>query len=206
MLILEPVIETFGTRDFACWPVADPSDGMVGLSAEMTAAEVGVAVAALVPAELADDPALAADAMLRGVIGARTLIASGGLRARDAETGVSIAPSCCCGLETWREWSSVPDGGQPWLGHSPAPWVEHVDGGVRIWSDGGLGEDETPEPREQIAVPLDAFSTALDQAHLDLLGFLSAVRRWAQALSPDTAGELEAKLDTSLRITGRLSA
>ncbi|SDI74385.1 hypothetical protein SAMN05192558_12038 [Actinokineospora alba] len=206
MLILEPVIETFGTRHFSCWPVADPSDGFVRLSAEMTAAEIGVAVAALVPHEVADDLPQDPVKLLRGIIGAQDLIAPGGLRARDAGTGVSIAPSCCCGLETWRDWVSVLDGGQPWLGHSPAPWVEHVDDGVRIWSGGGLGDDDDAQPREQIAVPLDALSTALDRAHLNLFGFLSAVGRWAQALSPDTAGELEAKLDSSLQITGRLSA
>lgn len=204
MLILEPAIETFGTRGFTCWPVADPADGMVRLSAEMTAAEVGVAVAALVPGRLADDLPPEAGSLVHAIIGTKTLIAPGGLRARDAKTGVSIAPSCCCGLESWREWASVREGGQPWLGHDPAPWVEHLDGGVRIWSDGGLGD--APPPVQRIESPLDAVDAALDQAHDDLRGFLTAVRRWAQILSPDTAGELEAKLDQSFRITGRLGA
>lgn len=71
----------------------------------------------------------------------------GGLLARDTETGVSIPPSCCCGLEDWREWVSVPRGGQPWLGHSPTPWIEHLDGAVRIWPDGGMGKGRPPADR-----------------------------------------------------------
>lgn len=195
-------METFGVRDFSCWPVADPSDGYVRLSAAMTSAEIGVAVAAMVPDDLPQEP----DKLLRGIVDAQRLYAHGGLRARDTDTGVSIAPSCCCDLEAWREWVSVLNGGEVWLGHSPAPWVEHVDGGVWIWSDGGLNDGGAPPPYELIEAPLDAVGAALDRAHQDLRGFLSAVSRWAQAVSPDAVGDLEAKLDTTLQITGRLGA
>src|SRR5687767_16032988 len=115
---------------------------MLHLSASMSAPQVGAAMATLASygdGDAGDGPREVA-AALRAIVEKERMIAPGGLLARDTETGVVIPPSCCCGLEEWREWVSVPSGGRPWLGHSPAPWIEQLDGTVRIWPDGGLGE------------------------------------------------------------------
>ncbi|WP_156313234.1 hypothetical protein [Micromonospora sp. HK10] len=45
---------------------------------------------------------------------------------------MSVTPGCCAGLEDWREWTSVLDGGQPWLGHDPGPEVEVRGALIRV--------------------------------------------------------------------------
>lgn len=47
-----------------------------------------------------------------------------------------ILPSCCCGLENWRDLlEAVLSKKGIWLGHDPFPSIEYVDNTVRIWSD-----------------------------------------------------------------------
>lgn len=47
-----------------------------------------------------------------------------------------ILPSCCCGLEMWRDvYEAVINKTGVWLGHDPFPTLEHTDDLVRIWSD-----------------------------------------------------------------------
>jgi hypothetical protein len=108
-------------------------------------------------------------------------------------------------LEGWREWVLVLSGGQPWLGHSPSPWVEHFDGAVRIWPDGGMGED-FPPIAGTITAPLDTVAALLHAAHQDLRGFLSVARRWVQEIAPSVAGDLTAKLDEGFQITRNLES
>jgi hypothetical protein len=202
MLVLEPVIDSADAAGFTLWPIGERA--LIHLSAGMSPQEVGTVVAALRPR--CHEPAGAGShdiaAALRAIIEADCLIAAGGVLARDTQTGVVIPPSCCCGLEGWREWTTVSEGGQPWLGHSPAPWVEHLGNVVRIWPDGGLGEDPPPIDRT-ITAPLDAVTAQLHSAHRDLVGFLDAVTRWAHDLAPGMAGDLAAKLDDSFSITER---
>ncbi|MEV6641501.1 hypothetical protein [Amycolatopsis sp. NPDC051371] len=177
---------------------------MIRVSAGMSSHDVGAAMAALLPggSDVSAARACEVSAALRAVIESDRLIAAGGVLARDTLTGVVIPPSCCCGIEGWREWTTVPQGGQPWLGHSPSPWVEHLDNAVRIRPDGGLGED--PPPIEHaITAPLDEVAAQLHSAHQDLLGFLDAATRWVHDLAPGMAEDLAGKLDGSFAITER---
>lgn len=171
MLVLEPVIDAAGAAGFTLWPItARTGRSLIRVSASTSPADVGTVMAALQP-QGSDAPAAHprdAAAVLRVIIEADCLIAAGGLLARDTQTGVAILPSCCCGLESWREWTAVPRGGQSWLGHSPAPWVEHLDNAVRIWPDGGLGEDLPPIERA-ITASLDIVTAQLHTTHQDLL-------------------------------------
>jgi hypothetical protein len=205
MLVLEPVIDAADATGFTLWPVtAHAGRSLIRVSAGMSPLDVGTVIAALHPQGSDASAASTRDAVavLRAIIEADCLIAAGGLLARDTQTGVAIPPSCCCGLESWREWTAVPDGGQPWLGHSPAPWVEHLDNAVCIWPDGGLGEEQPPI-EHAITAPLDIVTARLHTAHQDLLGFLGAATRWAHGLAPGMAGDLVAKLDDSFAITER---
>ncbi|WP_372661103.1 hypothetical protein [Amycolatopsis kentuckyensis] len=205
MLVLEPVIDAAGAAGFTLWPItARAGRPLIRVSADMSPLDVGTVMAALRPQGSDATAAHSRDAVavLRAIVEADRLIAAGGLLARDTRTGVAIPPSCCCGLESWREWTDVPRGGRPWLGHSPAPWVEHLDNAVRIWPDGGLGED--PPPIEHaITAPLDVVTAQLHSTNQDLLGFLDAADRWAHDLAPGLAGDLVAKLDGSFAITER---
>ena len=105
---------------------------------------------------------------------------AGGLMARKGE--FIIEPSCCCGLEGWREWYSLSDGiGSPWLGHDPSPWVEAKDGQFVLHTD----EDEQAE---SLTVPAGELAAALDQARADLDAFAAVLRAWiSRECVPDGA-------------------
>src|SRR5579859_4713922 len=94
------------------------------------------------------------------LIGGFPRVAPGGLAAIDERQ--QIEPSCCSGLEGWREWHQLlttPDQ-SPWMGHDPAPWIERSGTDFLVWPDGGLSDAVGPSAaamqpirftREQIA-------------------------------------------------------
>lgn len=95
---------------------------MLRLQGEMTYPQIGLVFAQLADfnqIELAND----AQVVLEQILEAEDLILPGGIQVISEEK--VIAPSCCCGLETWREWVEFLETGEsPWLGHDPSPWVE----------------------------------------------------------------------------------
>ncbi|AKG36178.1 hypothetical protein [Paenibacillus durus] len=47
-----------------------------------------------------------------------------------------IMPSCCCGLEQFRDiYNSVTKKESPWLGHDPFPVITYIGDLARVWSD-----------------------------------------------------------------------
>ncbi|MEM6751715.1 MAG: hypothetical protein AAF630_01815 [Cyanobacteria bacterium P01_C01_bin.38] len=117
------------------WAVADYKPfSFIRLSGKMTDGEVGLVFAQLVDYNDILSEGSANDVLHR-VIQAPSLVLPGGIQARAANNKV-ISPSCCCGLERWRDWLRFMKKGQsPWLGHDPNPWVEKVKELVRVWSD-----------------------------------------------------------------------
>jgi hypothetical protein len=102
-------------------------------------------------------------------------VAPGGLAAvhHDAE----IAPSCCCGLEGWREWERLlTDGQQPWLGHDPSPWVEVNGREFTVWSDGG--DDGGIRGATSVRFTAEQLQAALQAVERDLVAFGECLRRW----------------------------
>jgi len=81
----------------------------------------------------------------------------------------TLSPTCCCGLEDWRDWLTLLDTGQAvWWGHSPDGHVELLDAStVRTTS----GDDVVDLPRGQVAAAVRA-------AGNDLTGFLDRLREW----------------------------
>ncbi|MBU7592843.1 hypothetical protein [Metabacillus halosaccharovorans] len=62
-----------------------------------------------------------------------------------------VLPSCCCGLESWREiLEGVVSGTSPWMGHDPYPIFEYSENRVRLWSDDYLGYYETNLSKEDM--------------------------------------------------------
>jgi hypothetical protein len=112
-------------------------------------------------------------------------IAPGGLAAVDGT--VSVVPSCCCGLEKWREWHNLlRDGTSPWLGHDPSPWVETVGDAFVVWPDGGLGPGGSG-PRPPIRFTRQQLSHALASVERDLRAFAARLQAWASVVAPDQA-------------------
>jgi hypothetical protein len=117
------------------------------------------------------------------------LVLPGGLLAR-APPVPDIAPSCCCGLESWPEWRRIEDGHSPWLGHDPAPGVEPYADGYRLWPDGDL-QGRTPIGE---AITFDAAELAqqLQQVESALRAFTLRLAEVASAHVPEHAAALGA--------------
>jgi hypothetical protein len=202
VIVIDPVIRVRRTAEFTAWPVAAPPvESLLPLSAQLTAPEVGTAMAVIAQASRAV-PGSENDAVqiLRNLANARGLIAPGGLRARDTAKDLEITPSCCCGLEAWREWREVVDGGAVWLGHDPTPWIEQLGPTIRIWPD-----DSTPlqtAGESAIEIALTDLAELIDAAEVQMKGFLEQVRSWAVGLHHPEVEHLVAALDRSFHITG----
>ncbi|WP_394620507.1 hypothetical protein JNUCC0626_15785 [Lentzea sp. JNUCC 0626] len=130
-----------------------------------------------------------------GLLEKKCLVVAGGLRVRDTATGAQVVPGCCAGLEGWREWLSLVDGEQPWLGHSPDPGLEFRDGVARLRQDA----ERTAEPACEI--PLAEVPGHLEGVRRDLIGFLDLVRQWA----PDGLGDrLAERFDAEFHVSAPL--
>jgi hypothetical protein len=108
-----------------------------------------------------------------------------------------VTPGCCCGLENWREWLDVADGGEVWLGHDPTPSVDHVGETVRLHPDG-------ERPRPVIEIDREELRRLLTGVQQDLADFLRLVADWAGRHAPESADALVGAFDRSLQINAPL--
>jgi hypothetical protein len=123
---MQAVIEApYYEGEFLCpWEVPEVRPfSLIRLWGEMTYPEIGLVFAQLAQynqIKLSSDKQV----VLKQILKAKSLVLPGGIQV--VCTGQdTISPSCCCGLETWREWIDFLKTGQsPWLGHDPSPWVE----------------------------------------------------------------------------------
>jgi hypothetical protein len=197
---LQAAIEFYSLDvESACpWEVAE-IDGLawIRLSAEMTQPEIGLFFAQLASYNQID-LSRNREAILKDILAADRLALAGGIQAVFNEQVIS--PSCCCGLEGWREWQRfLKTGETPWLGHDPSPWLEQVDGVIRIWSDGGLGD--SIENAFKIEVERPVFERALQSLERDLLGFQFCIESWCESIGFDRASELAEKVAQCFQIS-----
>lgn len=169
---------------------------MIRLHGEMTYQEIGLVFAQLAQynqIELAGDFLT----VLNQIIEAESLILPGGIQVIDELQNI-ISPSCCCGLETWREWVDfLKTGETPWLGHDPSPFVENRDDVVRIWSDGGIdySAGQFVNNAFYIDVSRDRFAKALILVEQDLQAFLFCIDSWAKEVGFRESSKLCQKFD-----------
>ncbi|MFF3762700.1 hypothetical protein ACFYYR_01175 [Streptomyces sp. NPDC001922] len=200
---MDAALETYDARGFALWPVAEPHPApWLPLSGAMSPAEVGTALAVLTTynrgERRSDGAPRNAVEQVRRLTDAECVIAPGGIRVRDTGTGITARPGCCFGLENWRDWLDLADGGEPWLGHDPTPVVEHIGETARLRNDGDR-RDSPP-----IDIPRARLPDLLGSAHHGLVGFLASVGQWADRHVPSLTDDLVAKLDEGLAITAPL--
>ncbi len=172
----------------------------IRLWGEMTYPEIGLVFAQLAKynqIKLTDDK----QAVIKQILAAESLVLPGGIQLICEEQDTTISPSCCCGLETWREWIDFLQTGQsPWLGHDPSPWVERQGNVVRIWSDGGI---EPASSATHIDVSRFQFQKALTVVEQDLQAFLFSIESWAQEIGFVESGKLFQKFDMCFNIRRR---
>jgi len=136
---------------------------------------------------------------LRSASTADHFVLPGGLAFED-DAGRLITPGCCAGLETWREWSSVPaDGGSPWMGHDPAPWVEEKGEILRVWADGGLSALKPGELH--IDFRRDELAFQLRRVEGDLQAFLVRLEAWVNSVDPAVTAAFASRFDQMFQIT-----
>jgi hypothetical protein len=140
---------------------------------------------------------------IRRMLETDKVIAPGGLRFHDTRTNVTVRPGCCCGLEDWREWLDVVNGGTLWLGHDPSPRLEHADEVVQLWPDGADAQ-ETPSG-QPIEIVVGDLPGILQTVHEGLQGFLLLTKQWATRQVPTLAEDLAARLDEDLAISAPLT-
>jgi hypothetical protein len=138
--------------------------------------------------------------LIQRIAQADYLIAPDGLRVRDTATGLTVSPSCCCGLETWQEWNQVAAGQSLWLGHSPTPWVEHLGHTIRVWPDGG-DEAVPPAGTSPIEIPVSDLPGLIASAHKQLQNFLDLLEPWSPPLAGTTASSLGPALTAHFHVS-----
>ncbi|MFI0242989.1 hypothetical protein [Streptomyces sp. NPDC016845] len=198
---MEAVLETYDAADFALWPVADsPTDHLLALSGRLSGREIGTAMAVLTSYNTSDDEAPArgpetSTGQVSQLLSTDQVIAPGGIRIRETSTGVTAPPGCCFGLENWRDWLEFMDGEEPWLGHDPAPRIEHTGTTVRLWPDA-----EHPDGLP-IELPLAQLPALLSSVQAQLVAFLTSVEEWATRYVPPLADVLVTQLDEDLAVS-----
>jgi hypothetical protein len=196
---LQAVVEApYYQGEFLCpWDVSqfEPCS-WIRLSGEMTYQEIGLVFAQLVQYNRLD-LSEARQVVLKRILEAKSLVLPGGIKVVFGDQ--VIPPSCCCGLETWREWQNyLKTGESPWLGHDPSPWIETQGELVCIWSDGGLGE--SVKNAFHIDVPRSVFQDGLRIVEQDLQGFLYCICSWAQEIGFEQSDALFQKFDQCFNI------
>jgi hypothetical protein len=179
-------------------PVFD-SFSRIRLSGEMTYPEIGLVFAQLARYNQVDLSG-ESQTVLNQILEAESLVLPGGIQAVWADKVIS--PSCCCGLETWRDWQEfLKTGETPWLGHDPSPWLEIRGDLIRIWSDGGL--DESIKNAFYVEIKRSAFREAIQSVERDLQGFLFCISSWAIEVGFQQSDELFQKFDRCFHIGRR---
>ncbi len=197
---IQAVVEAPSGQGECPWTIPQPeASSWIRLSGEITYEEIGLVCAQLVQYNCLDLSG-EAKSVLKQVLDAESLVLPGGLQVILGNQ--LITPSCCCGLETWREWQYfLKTGESPWLGHDPSPWVEQRDDTVRIWSDGGLGE--SVRKAFYIDVSRSVFREGLRLVERELQGFLFCIPSWAQEVGFEQSNALFQKFDQCFNIGRR---
>jgi hypothetical protein len=212
VIIIEPVIQTSAARGFTAWPVsARTGPGYLALSGELAPADVGTVIAVIAvynrgritPPGEEDDDHPAPARLIQRIAQAESLITSGGLRVRDTDTGLTVDPGCCHGLEDWQEWNQVAARQSPWLGDSPAPWTEHLGHAIRVWPGDceELPRDAAPPAGiPPIEILVSDLPRLVASACRQLQGFLDLLEPWALPLAGSAAGSLGPALATHFHV------
>lgn len=205
---LEPVITQVapGVEAFDLWPVAPYGGWWLHVNGAMTPDQLGAVVRALVFYNADTEtgrrlPATPAEA-LRMLTAENPLYAPGGLRLVAPASGLRADPGCCHDLFEWRGWAGALTGAPVYLGHGPGPVMRQLDGVIRVWVEvaDDLGEPYGP----YIDIPRAELPGMLRRAQEDLLGFLGALRGWAEGVAPELTDRFVTAVDTGLEITAPL--
>jgi hypothetical protein len=145
------------------------------------------------------------DDVVDALLAEEMLLVVGGLQVRDSGTGAVVVPGCCAGLENWRDWTQVPAGDPPWLGHAPDPEIEVLGDRLRVWQDSGPNRHRGRWAGVHVDLPQAALPALLMNVRSDLAGFLVVPADWAERLGLGARGRALAEaIDRDFAITSPL--
>jgi hypothetical protein len=191
MLTITPVLEVPWKKEGYEWPWAVlPDLPYASVPLDPASLEcMGTFYAALVAGESPDS----VESCLQMIRDADELSAYGGFEISDEV--VQIRPSCCSGIEHWREWRNfLETGASPWMGHDPFGWAERKENEIIIWTDGAA---TAPHARTSpsIATSCKVFESALSQAEGRLKSFISGLPRWLNHVGHGDAKDILRKIE-----------
>ncbi|MFJ8436745.1 hypothetical protein ACIQ9P_36170 [Kitasatospora sp. NPDC094019] len=108
----------------------------------------------------------------------------------DHRTGVAFLPGCCDGLEDWRDWHALVDGGSLLgFGHEPvSPIAERFGDAVRLT----VNAERSDSP--VIGLTVTGLRRLLGGVERDLTAFLATATVRARQRMPEHAGPVVAAL------------
>jgi hypothetical protein len=155
---------------------------------------MGTFFAALCVGESSDS----VESCLRIIRDEDALIACGGFEISDGL--VQIRPSCCSGIENWREWRIFLETGvSPWMGHDPYGWAERKENEIVLWTDGAT---TTPCAKSgpSIATSFQVFDSALSKGEKRLKSFFSELPQWLNRVGRGDATDILRKIEHHFKI------
>ncbi|MFI5762456.1 hypothetical protein ACIA8F_16120 [Streptomyces sp. NPDC051563] len=197
---MRPVVQILIPEGFDLWQVAELQRfAFLPLGGELSPAEVGAAVASIAgwndaDARLPPRPADPLASFLHGLLTLDELFVAGGLEVTDTAAGVTFQPGCCDGLEDWRDWHRLADGGSLLgFGHDPvSPVAERSGRTVRLT----VNEQQGDSPVIELSVA--ELLGLLDVAERHLAGFLALATDWMPHHLPGHRGPVTAALARAL--------
>lgn len=104
-----------------------------------------------------------------------------------------VSPGCCVGVEGWRAWGELLDGGAaPWGGHDPFASATLRGRCVHVFSDAGAPA--------RIVVDRGEYAALLLDVERDLLHFVRRFEGWLVETAPAVAHAVAQKVARDLKI------
>lgn len=175
MLTLTPVIDFPATNVGYEWVRFRPTGNWVALDGTFEHSDAILLIAMLGSYNGCGDGTLATVAARLETV--EDCVLPGGLKIQTGQG--TIWPSCCCGLESWREWFDVlTTEVSPWLGHDPTPHVEVEGDRVTVWEDAETDSRYLTSSKAEL-------ESALLKTKADLAAYAAGFHEWLRLNLPD---------------------
>jgi len=196
MLAITPVLEVPCKKQGYEWPWAVlPASPYSSVPLDPASLDcMGTFFASLCAGESPDS----VESCLQMIRDADELIACGGFEI--SADGVQICPSCCSGLEHWREWRIFLETGvSPWMGHDPFGWAERKENEIVFWTDGAA---TTPHARlgPSIVTSYQIYESALSRAEQRLKSFMAGLPLWLNYVGRAEDTDILRKIEHDFKI------
>jgi hypothetical protein len=172
---IKAVFEVGNIEDNSPWIISKNDSRYIRVYAEISDKEIGSVMLAACNNLIGQT----ASETLEAFVSDEGFILAGGLLFKE-NNEVKVVPNCCCGLEDWYQWLTVPNGRVDiWTGHDPESLIEIKDGKIKIWQD-----RETKDENKLIEFTVDELIEALRNVEKDLKDFLFRLAQWTKYIEP----------------------